>query len=251
MWKLVCQSVQGTSHQRSGLPCQDSCTACEARLAEGTALVLACSDGAGSAAHSDLGSQVACDTIVQAIADDLHADGPAAVSLDRAAHWVAGVHRSLAIEADVRGVETRQLACTLLFAVLLPRGAFFGQIGDGAIVVWENGRYKPVFWPQSGEYANTTNFVIDPRYESLVEFAWCDGPLDEVALLSDGLQMLALDFVKREAHGPFFAPMFQSLRRESCPEALAAPLCAFLDSPGVCDRTDDDKTLILATRVAG
>jgi hypothetical protein len=251
MWKLVCQSVQGTSHQRGSLPCQDSCTACELRLAEGTALVLACSDGAGSAAHSDVGSQVARETIVQAIADDLHAEGAAILSPQRAITWMGGVHRSLAFEAEVRGVEVRQLACTLLFAVLLPRGAFFGQIGDGAIVVWENDRYRAIFWPQSGEYANTTNFVIDPRYESLAEFAWCDGSIDEVALFSDGLQMLALDFVKREAHGPFFAPMFQSLRREECPEELVGPLCAFLESPAVCERTDDDKSLILATRVAG
>ncbi|MGL4552961.1 MAG: PP2C family serine/threonine-protein phosphatase, partial [Gemmataceae bacterium] len=63
----------------------------------------------------------------------------------------------------------------------------------------------------------------------------------------DGLQGLALHYATRTAHGPFFAPLFRALRGAD-PEELGDPMRAFLESPRVNGRTDDDKTLILAAR---
>jgi hypothetical protein len=253
MWKTLYQSVQGTSHVQSGQPCQDSCAAREIEL-DGrgeSVLVLACSDGAGSAELSDVGSRVACQTLVDLVAAEVRgAGGLEPVNRERAREWFEQVHRSIGEQADLRDVPARQLACTLLCAVLGPTGAAFGQVGDGAIVVWEANEYHHVFWPQSGEYANTTNFVTDPRYPEHLQFAWRDGALDEVALLSDGLQMLGLDFAARRPHGPFFAPMFQALRATTDAAGLMGPLRTFLESPRLAERTDDDKTLILATRLA-
>ena len=74
----------------------------------------------------------------------------------------------------------------------------------------------------------------------------------EIALLTDGLQLLALHYPRRQAHEPFFRPLFQHLRafpEPGCPEPLTAALERFLDSPAVNQRTHDDKTLILATRL--
>ena len=74
--------------------------------------------------------------------------------------------------------------------------------------------------------------------------------MHELALFTDGLQALALHFVSREVHAPFFEPMFERLRQEPPGDApgLEAELRAFLDSAEVNRRTDDDKTLVLATR---
>ena len=44
-----------------------------------------------------------------------------------------------------------------------------------------------------------------------------------------------------------YDPMFASLRQAASPEELEGPLRQFLDSRPVNDRTDDDKTLMLAT----
>jgi hypothetical protein len=76
---------------------------------------------------------------------------------------------------------------------------------------------------------------------------------NEVALFSDGLQRLALVFATETAHEPFFEPMFQVLRRSTTDgtDALCAALERFLTSDSINERTDDDKTLILATRMAG
>lgn len=251
MWKTVYQSVQGTSHQRSGQPCQDSCAVQEVSLAKETVLVLTCSDGAGSAEFSEIGSRLACDTIVELVTAELRlGDQLPAISADRAAGWLRQVHEALGAEADQREIDARQLACTLLFAVLGQSGAAFGQVGDGAMVAWRDRQYQTIFWPQSGEYVNTTNFITDPRFESFFEYTWRDAPEDEVALFTDGLQMLGLNYRDQQAHGPFFAPMFETLRKQAQPEHLIAPLRAFLDSPELADRTDDDKTLVLATRIA-
>jgi hypothetical protein len=250
MWKTLYQSVQGTSHLHTGQPCQDSSALRQVVLADETVLVLACSDGAGSAEFSEIGSRTACSTLVDLVSAETRLAGRlGTVGSDRAREWLAQVHRAIGVQADLRDADARQLACTLLFAVLSQRGAAFGQIGDGAMVVWRDNAYQTVFWPQSGEYVNTTNFVSDRRWESFFEFAWCDQPVDEVALFSDGLQMLALDYHQQQVHGPFFAPLFASLRKQPEPADLMEPMRAFLESPQLAERTDDDKTLILATRL--
>jgi hypothetical protein len=167
----------------------------------------------------------------------------------RARSWFVEARRALGVAADQRDADLRQLACTLLFAVLGERGAAFGQVGDGAIVLLREGAYQTVFWPQSGEYINTTNFITGPRYEAVAEFAWHDAPVDEVALISDGLQMVGLDFAAQRVHGPFFEPLFKSLRASSNAAELAEPMRDFLNSAQLNQRTDDDKTLMLATRL--
>jgi hypothetical protein len=117
------------------------------------------------------------------------------------------------------------------------------------MVVAQEDAYEPVFWPQSGEYANTTNFLTDPEWAEHLAFAQRPVRVEELALLTDGLQTLALSFAGRTVHAPFFRPMFQRLRAAAPGEGLARALRQFLDSEPVNARTDDDKTLILATRV--
>ena len=78
------------------------------------------------------------------------------------------------------------------------------QDGDG---------YRTVFWPQSGEYLNTTNFLTDEEFERRLELHALAERVDELALLTDGLQMLALRYADKSVHSPFFLPMFQALLR--------------------------------------
>lgn len=250
MWKTLYQSVIGSSHQLSGQPCQDSCAVTTVEMSDGPALVLACSDGAGSASLAEVGSRIACDVMLRSIAHDLSAmDGALCITSDQALKWLTQVHLALIDEAQVREVEPRDLACTLLFAVIGRAGAGFGQIGDGAIVVLQDDHYETVFWPQSGEYINSTNFISDARFHSLFDFSWRTDPFRDIALLTDGLQMLCLHYQSRQVHTPFFAPMFRDLRDTQDPNSLSKALADYLSSSVIVSRTDDDKTLVLATRV--
>jgi hypothetical protein len=249
MWKLLFQSAQGTAHERAGQPCQDSCLVRLRRSGQGPVLVLAGADGAGSASHADVGARLACRGIMRLVLADLHDGLPVEhVERDTVLSWHERLRRDLQKEAEQRQLEWHQLASTLLLAVIGEQAAAFSQIGDGAIVLADGDTYRTVFWPQNGEYANSTNFVTDEEFADNLAFELRTGPVDELALFTDGLQMLALNFADRTVHQPFFQPMFRKLRAADPGEGLPRALRQFLRSPAVNQRSDDDKTLLLATR---
>lgn len=249
MWKIVCDSVQGTSHKASSLVCQDYCRA-EAFGAEGDyALLAACADGAGSALYSEKASALVCEGFFRFFQTtpprDL-VDGTSGYGI--AELLLAQLRREVDALAAEMAIDVRELACTFLGAVILGSGAAFLQIGDGAIVIRRENEYEPVFWPQSGEYLNTTNFVTDADFLDKVAIRIVRDCVDEIAMFTDGIERLALRTSDRMAHGPFFRPLFEALRASQEPAALSQPLQLFLDSEAVNERTDDDKTLVLATR---
>ena len=112
---------------------------------------------------------------------------------------------------------------------------------------------RQVFWPQTGQYVNETRFVTDSDAAVHLECVVLAETVAEIALLTDGLQTLALHYQHQQAHTPFFRPMFHQLRAQTEPgssELLTNALARFLASPAVNERTHDDKTLILATRLS-
>lgn len=151
-------------------------------------------------------------------------------------------------EATTQGVVPRQLACTLLVALLGNGWAMFAQIGDGVIVFNGDAGYELAFWPDNGEYANTTRFLTDDDYHKHLRIEIVTRQVSELAVMTDGLQMLALDFKGARVHDRFFEPLFRTVRNNPNEEALRASLLDFMDSKRVNERTDDDKTLLLATR---
>ena len=106
-------------------------------------------------------------------------------------------------------------------------------------------------WPQHGEYANTTLFVTDAVARAAFEFCAHPHVVDEVAVFTDGIESLVLHFATKSVHSVFFDTMFAPVRRLAAAgidRALSDRLAEYLDSPPVCERTDDDKTLLLASR---
>ncbi len=254
-WRLLRASVAGTSHGKTGAPCQDASDAARLPSPEGEVLGLACSDGAGSARLSHEGASLACAAVLWEVRDFLERRPLRAATRDTVEGWFLSVHAAVADRALELDAKPRDLACTLLVALIAPDAAVFAQIGDGAIVVDapDPAGYAPIFWPQSGEYANMTYFATEPEALRQLSAGFIrDRPIQEVALFSDGLQQLALRFEDRSVHAPFFRPMFAQLRRQPSGDApaLDAGLRTFLNSSAVNSRTDDDKTLVLATRRA-
>jgi hypothetical protein len=246
MWKFLCQSVEGTSHKQTTLGCQDSSFA----GVHGTNLILAVADGAGSASLAADGSKLACATAVALMKSFFDSGKSAAeITADVLRGWMSGIHTILEAEATARAISSREMACTMLIGVVGESSAAFAQIGDGAIVILDEQSYRPVFWPATGEFHNTTYFVTETEFDKNIQLETFNRKIDELAMFSDGLEMLALNYSTRTAHGPFFAQLFRSLRAGNS-EELAEPMRQFLDSKAINDRTDDDKTLILATRHA-
>lgn len=239
MWKLVSGSVQGTSHVQSGLPCQDYC----AGTILGTTLVAACADGAGSAELSQLGSKAAVDRFMEVVSCD------AVPTKEQVKAWVDSARQRLLQEADNNQSTPRQLACTFLAALVGDGWAAFAQVGDGVIVFDGPESYELAFWPDTGEYANTTRFLSEDDYHQHLRVEIVERNISELAVLTDGLQMLALDVAGAKVHDRFFAPLFKAVRNGSDETALQSSLLKFMNSERVNQRTDDDKTLLLATRI--
>jgi hypothetical protein len=102
--------------------------------------------------------------------------------------------------------------------------------------------------PMAGEYVNMTHFVTDENAIDILAVTVLPARADKVAVLSDGIQRLALDMETHTAHAPFFTPFFEVLAgaTQAQEEHLQTELARFLQSQAVNDRTDDDKTLALA-----
>ena len=251
-WRYVQATVPGVAHRVSGSECQDACAVQALTLSNGSlALALTVADGAGSALRSQEGAEQACQTLLAECTAWLTQATDADWNPALAESWLERVQTALKQQATDAGLPAREFACTLLGAVIAVDRALFLQIGDGAIIINAGDGYRPVFWPQGGEYPNETFFVTDANAAESLECALLTEPIIEIALLTDGLQPLALHYQSRQAHEPFFRPLFQCLRdypETGCLLELAAALERFLDSPAVNQRTHDDKTLILASR---
>jgi hypothetical protein len=253
-WRIALASAVGTSHERCGAPCQDSAALAEIDTATGPVLAAAVSDGAGSAPHSDLGSSLAVNSLI-ALARSYFEDGGALQELDRAhvCRWMRDIAEKIASTALASGHHPRDYSCTLLVALVGVTHAAFAQIGDGAIVVshGEADGWSYVFWPQHGEYANTTNFIQSPNLDDLFEFELAPRGIGEFAIFSDGIENLVMHKAERSVHQGFFRDMMRPVRESAAQgldPGLSEALGKYLSSAEICERTDDDKTLILATR---
>ncbi len=217
-------------------------------------LVVAVSDGAGTAERSDAGSALAVAHFLERFAAGA-GSGPDLTAIDRpfVDNWFRDVRGELAALAATDGADLRDYACTMLGAVIGASAAAYVQLGDGAIVVSgdEPGQYNWIFWPQHGEFANSTFFLTQDCVEGMLQFE--SGPaVDEIAVFSDGIERLVLDMAARTVHSPAFQPMFGWLAGTE-PDRSGEPsrgLLAYLGSDHVNRRTDDDKTLVMATRAS-
>lgn len=255
-WRYAYASVIGTSHTKSGLPCQDACACQEIVSPSGeTVLVAVVSDGAGSANRSQFGSQLACALFVDEINALFETDGAIEnVTREFCEKWLTRFQREIKVRAEEEGATPRDFACTFLAAVVGANCAAFCQIGDGAIVVQSSvtpGDYDWIFWPEKGEYENQTFFATDSAAATHLQYALALHGVNEIALFSDGLQRLALHMESQTAYAPFFRPMFPPLYKaaDGYASELSSALAQFLSSKRVQDQTDDDATLVLATRL--
>ena len=250
-WNLVHASVMGTSHRDRGGVCQDHADARIVATAAGPVLIAAVADGAGSATHSDLGARTAVSAFLTA-AEAALASAEATPDAESVVGWIKAARREVECIGETQGIPLRQLACTLLATVATPGETLVAQIGDGVIVFdgSEAEGYQFAFWPDTGEYANATWFLTDRGYEVHIHSDRLDRPIAALGMMTDGLQMMALNYAASRVHAPFFTPLFRVVTASTRLDAdgLQANLAGFLDSPRVNERTDDDKTLLLATR---
>ena len=250
-------SRRGTAHVRRGEPRQD---ARKVRHGSDGALIVVVSDGAGSARHGGTGAALAARAVARAAEGALHGRAFESLCEEDLQDWVDAARDTIGRGAERRtdaGAPTtlRDFATTLLLAVSDGHRTWTAHVGDGAIVGRgaESGDWAVLSWPATGDYAGTTYFLTDEPAPAL-RVAHHETPISGLALLSDGLERLVLDFAAQTAHGPFFERMARPLdvrasqNQKGPSRDLSTALGAYLDSENVCRRSDDDKTLVVAVR---
>ena len=259
LWRVVGASETGAGHLRAGTPCQDA----HAFLAlDPDWLAIAVADGAGSAAQSEAGARLAVDVAVHELArlfrgfregrarggDDLD---PAALQ-ELLACALTAARVAVECEARDRRVPPRALACTLMVALLGPALVAASGVGDGGVVVEHGaGRLQTLLQPDVGEYVNETTFLTGGDALKKIRFAALATAAESVALFTDGLQPRVLHRQDWTPFAGFFAKVFGPLREEADSALAGAAVRQLLRSAELRRGTEDDLTLVVATRRCG
>jgi hypothetical protein len=250
-WGWLSASVIGSSHITAGMECQDNHLCKEIQTADGPVLIAVVSDGAGSATKSAVGSRLLCEVISDKTDEFFKENGKLEQINSRLiANWIQFFRDEIMLQAESDGVSDREYACTLVGGIIGTKESAFFQVGDGAIVYSSltSEPYTLAFWPERGEYENTTFFVTQSSFLDQLQFMLVRETVTDLAALSDGLQRLALNYQARTAHPLFFSGLFSPLRNTGLGKLaeLNTQLASFLASPKINERTDDDKTLVIA-----
>jgi hypothetical protein len=206
-------------------------------------------DGAGSAHFGGEGASIVCRTFSIALRSHFctTSDFP---TDDDIWEWFDHTRDLLSNAAEKRDAERRAFASTLVLLLTRNGEQLTIHVGDGAIVGRDlTGNWQALSWPENGEYASTTYFVSDDPAPK-VRIVRTNHYMDGFAVFSDGIEDLALDLISITPHAPFFRTMIAPLDKLDSAgknEALSKALGSFLASPRVCEKTDDDKSLILVS----
>ncbi len=251
IWKSIGRSSIGTSHIQSGKNCEDAISYKIINHNDSEIMLCIVSDGAGSAKYAEQGSQLVTKESIEYLSKIL-LEGRiinTVTILALAEH----LYDQLKEKAINNEVHINEFSCTYLGCILYSDRSILFQIGDGIIVQSDEfGNYSCVWIPQNGEYSNTTNFLIDDANFGNLHVKELDNPIDEIAITTDGLQNLILKYDSNEIHQPFFTSLFKWLRMAKADkdiEILDRKLNDYLNSDLINSKTDDDKTLFLATRL--
>jgi hypothetical protein len=249
-WTYAAASVIGTSHIRAGTKLQDSKHCFVTYDAAGRHLFFSVvSDGAGSAKFGGQGASIVCRTMVGE-ARAVLSSCVAFPNDETIWNWLDNARERIYAVAKTREAKARDFAATLVMVIASSEAILTAHIGDGAVVArrQEADEWSVLSAPHHGEYVSTTYFVTDDPQPSL-RIARHNSKFNAIAAFSDGIENLVLDHATGEASPSFFGPMAKPL--DASPilgrsSELSASLAEFLASERLNERTDDDKTLVIA-----
>ena len=255
-WRVAAATAAGASHLRDDIPNQDAVAHRVIEIGHGAVAIIAVADGAGSAPRSDEGSRVAVDAAVASVAEGINRRPAAAFAEGMAESTVRDAIERAKIEVERYGrrhnVPARELASTLIVAFASDSLMTAAQVGDGAVIAFNigGGDAMTLCGAHTGEYANETTFITSrSKPHEIASVGHASGhDYDGLALITDGLQNLALKLPEREAFMGFWNPILTDLAQTDEPEAVPGRLHAFISGERVQSRTTDDVTIAIAVR---
>ena len=249
-WKWAAASSRGTSHEKTGDRLQDAYVCFVPNVVPESIFAIVC-DGAGTADFGGQGASLVCRSVSKNAR--LHFAQSAALPNDETIEeWFDESRDLIFAVASRRGQQPRDFASTAVCVISTGDESLIAHVGDGCAVLKDAniGKWVAPSWPDHGEYASTTFFVTDEPSIRL-RISKYPGTVKALAVFSDGIERLALDFSSKIPSDRFFdriiAPIASS---QTCGRdaLLSVQLEEFLASPAVNARTDDDKSLVIAAR---
>ena len=253
-WRVAYASAIGLAHINQNTNCQDRFACKTVKTAgEGEILIAVVADGAGSTTSGQIGAEIACQIFTEQVADFLSAKDASVKSLtaDFGKLWISYFQQKISEISRENKKELRDYATTFVGAVIGKMNAAFYQVGDGAIVFSNSGdakSYRFAIAPVETEYVNVTEFVTDETAADSLRFEMINETVEDLILFSDGIYAVAVDYQTNQPHEPFLMPMIAPLRNGGALNGLNEKLENFLASPKINEKTDDDNTIILASR---
>lgn len=262
-WTIGSASVIGSAHVKAQMPCQDY----HITSTVNGALVVAVSDGLGSAAKSDHGAHHACRAAVAYIERTIDRQRTRRLSLDvvRDLIWrltsapknpeqmlreaAAEARNALVKLAAAEHATLSDYACTLILAVVMNDSWHAIHVGDGALVgVFADGTYRTLSAPERGEYVNSVTPITSSRFADALRYSEATEQVAGVAVFSDGIQHLCINNKTGAAFEGFFKPIFAWFLGLPRDIDGTSALSKLLDSAQIRQKSDDDLTLVLAVR---
>ncbi|MGB3513993.1 MAG: PP2C family serine/threonine-protein phosphatase [Microcoleaceae cyanobacterium] len=258
-WKAIACSEIGTSHQKSGLPCQDYTEFIRlndgGKTADNGEIVIgAVSDGAGSCKSSHFGSKLAVETALNSLQlwpsslkkeQKLSPEKLKELAEKAFVKTLKEVKKAFDEKARKMSCSPKDFSCTLLVVVATPNWLAAMQIGDGFIVTKQpESEYQLLFHPSKGEYANETTFVTASNALEKMQVKTLFGKQKFICAASDGLERIAINLKDWQPHPGFFEMFEKALEiRAENEEKLSTQ--KWLKSEAVNKKTDDDKTILV------
>lgn len=206
--KIICSygfSLTGTSHIKKGTPCQDAHKAL--KLKNGW-VVAAIADGVGSAAHSEIASSIAVETVVEYInncIDKCKIIDDVLPYMSLAYTEAQGIIEKIAEEKEdfIGDYDT-----TLSMIVYDGINVVYGHSGDGGIVGLENnGLFDKITSPQKAEDGIC---VIPLRAgEKSWEFGKAKGEYASVLLATDGIYDTFFPYLLKGQENEVYVPLIR------------------------------------------
>ncbi len=239
MWRPIGDAVQGTSHVKMNIPCQDKVYS----INRGNGLAASLADGAGSASLSHFGaeaaSMVASEFLVENFERLFNEEDGIAVKRE----IVDVVLDKIDELCEENQCERRELASTLLAVAIRDDSFILVHLGDGVIGYLKNDELKVASAPDNGEFANETVFTTSVNVLSSLKLI--KGKLGEITgfvLMSDGPETSLYDKRERRVANGIKNVMLSCslLDEESAKQVITDSLNGTIRT-----RTTDDCSLML------
>lgn len=205
-WIVVGASVRGNGHIQNGMPCQDYSKFEMLGKGWGIAVV---ADGAGSAAHAELGAKVVVERGLLHLKNLVSQEKwmvnntlPSDVEwLQKSYNVLKTLRNEVEMVAKRNNVELKSLSSTCLAVVFSPLGLLAVHVGDGRMgCKTASGGWKAIMTPHKGEQANQTLFLVSdfwgiPNFVQsgvlVPESVVVREPVEAFAVMSDGCESTA------------------------------------------------------------